>query len=916
MPAALIGRERELADLLGRLESALGGSAQLVVCAGEAGIGKTRLAAELAERARVRGVRSLWARASELPDVPPFWLWRQLVDIDDLDTGDQISGRVALFDRFADRLDPSGAGVLLVVDDIHWADEPSLLALLHVVRHLRDRPIMVCATARDTPIDAAPGWRSIEPKLLSEPNARLLTLTGLSPRDSAACLRGAADRPIPDSLAAQAHAMTSGNPFYLRELGRSLGTAVTAELVVPATLRAVVDGRMAMLSPRARELLRAASILGGEFAIAVAARLVDRPASDCLAAVDEAVDAGLLELAAAAGAVRFGHSLVRAALQDGMPLRQRILLHTKAAHAIEELYTEAPAAHAAALARHYAQAAVVGQCEPAVRWARRAAETALRESAFEEAVRLYGLALDNAADLGPAECGRLRLARADALLRAGDRTAARADCLAAAALARRSGDTGLLAESALVLEPVGDLVWDRDIHEECAEALAASGLSDGLRARLLARSTEAALYLGRLDGIEQSSARALALAERAADPHIVVAALRARQLACTAPEHRQTRAELAATMIATGARTHSPATEMWGRLWAIDSLFEHGRLGAVAAELSRLRWCVERTGGPVPKWHLLVAEAARAQAVGEFHESLRLAGLAREIAEGLSMPAGFGAYRSLLTMVGHHVGHFPETLVLPPAHTRGEVRNRLFSGLGTAMPLAESGRRDEAAAVYRGLGPPAQWDVPPYFATIVLATGAMIAARVGAIEDVRYFADRLAERRGEHVSASGGTAHYHGPAVLWLGKCSAALGDSKSARTQLAEAAAVCDDVGAAGFAVEARCELAEVLLADGDMDGAAASAKSALPNARALGMRPWVERLERVTGATDTRGVLSPREREVADLVAEGLSNREIAAALVLSERTAQNHVQHILTKLGFAKRAQIAVWVQRTRT
>lgn len=916
MSTALIGRERELADLLSRLDLAVGGSAQWVVCAGEAGIGKTRLATELSERARARGVRTLWARASELPDVPPFWLWRQLVDIGDLDIGDRISGRVALFDRFAERLAPTAAGVLLVVDDIHWADEPSLLALLHVLRHLRDRPIMVCATARDTPVDAAPGWRSVQAKLLSEPNARLLTLAGLSPQDSAACLRGAADRRIPDPLAAQAYAMTSGNPFYLRELGRSLHATDGDALAVPATLRAVVEGRMAMLSPPARELLRAASILGAEFAIAVAARLVDRPALDCLAAVDEAVGAGLLELADAAGAVRFGHALVRAALLDGLPLRQRVLLHAKAAHAIEELYPEALTAHAAALACHYAEAAVVGHREPAVRWAWQAGDTALRESAFEEAVRLYGLALDNAADVGPVEHGRLLLARADARLRAGDRLAAQADCVGAAAFARRAGDSGLLAESALVLEPIGDLVWDRDIHESCAEALEAPGLPDTLRARLLARSTEAALYLGRLDGIERTSARALELAERSGDPDTVVAALRARQLACTAPEHRETRGELAATMIATGARMRSPATEMWGRLWAVDSLFEHGRLAAVTEELARLRWCVERTGGPVPKWHLLVAEAARAQAVGELHEALRLAERAREIAERLSMPAGFGAYRSLLTMVGHHLGHFPETLVLPPAHMRGEVRNRLFAALGTALPLAESGRGEEAATVYRGLGPPEKWDVPPYFATIVLATGVMIATRVGPIEDVRYFADRLADRRGEHVSASGGTAHYHGPAVLWLGKCAAALGDPAEARAQLAEAVAVCDDAGAAGFAVEARCELAEVLLADGDRAAAATVATAALPSARVRRMRPWIERLERITGATDARGALSPREREVADLVADGLSNREIAAALVLSERTAQNHVQHILTKLGFANRAQIAAWVQRTRT
>ncbi|MFF0494244.1 ATP-binding protein [Nocardia sp. NPDC004068] len=914
MSGPLIGRAREFADLAARLELAVGGAAQLVVCAGEAGIGKTRLASELAERARRRGMRTVWARAAELPDVPPFWLCRQIVDLDDLDAVDPVLGRVALFDRFADRLVPADTAVLLVVDDIHWADEPSLLALVHALRRLRDRPIMVCATERAAPGEAAPGWRAIKPKLLAEPNAYTLTLHGLAAAESAAYLRGEAERPIPDPLTARAHEMTAGNPFYLRELGRALRATNSDELTVPATLRAVVAGRTATLSPRAQQFLRAASILGGQFAIAVAARLIDRPALDCLAAVDEAVDAGLLELTDTAGEVRFGHALVRAALLDGLPLRERILLHTKAAHAIEDLYPEATAAHAAALARHYAQAAVVGQREPAVRWARTAGDIAWREAAFEEAVRWYGVALEHAADLAATDRGRLLLARARARLAAGDRHGARADCVAAAGSARAAAAPEVLAESMLVLEPIGDLVWDRDIHDGCAEALRAPELSDALRSRLLARSTEAAVYLGRLTGVEESSRRALALVEDAGDTETLVAALRARQLACTAPEFRQTRVELARRMTETGTAARSPATEMWGRLWTVDSLFEHGRLDAVGAELARLRWCVERTGGPLPRWHLLVAEAAHAQSLGETTEAVRTAERARALAETVAMPAGYGAYRSLLTMVGHHIGHFPQTLELPPAQLRGEVRNRLFTGLGTAFPLAESGRLEEAASVYRGLGPPERWDIPPYFLTVAVAIGAAIAVAVGAREDVEYFADRLAAWRGAHVCVSGGTATYHGPVELWLGKCVAALGDSKEARELFATAVAACEGSGAAGFAVEARCELAGVLLGEGDRDGALAQVRAALPGARARGMSPWVRRLEQLHTAAQERDGLSRREREVARLVAQGLSNREIAAALVLSERTAQNHVQHILTKLGFTKRAQIAAWAQRT--
>ncbi|WP_342801619.1 ATP-binding protein [Nocardia sp. No.11] len=161
MITELIGREAELADLLARLDDAVHGAPHLVICSGEAGVGKTRLVAELAGRARERGVRTLWARALELPDTPPFWLWRQA-----LGTGTPVPGadRIALFEGFAAGLDGTDTGVLLVIDDIHWADEPSLQALLYVVRALRERRIMVCATERTGATDG--GWPAIKPELV------------------------------------------------------------------------------------------------------------------------------------------------------------------------------------------------------------------------------------------------------------------------------------------------------------------------------------------------------------------------------------------------------------------------------------------------------------------------------------------------------------------------------------------------------------------------------------------------------------------------------------------------------------------------------------------------------------------------------------------------------------------------------
>ncbi|MFE3545900.1 ATP-binding protein [Nocardia sp. NPDC059177] len=910
MSTELIGREAELADLLGRLDDAVHGAPQLVICSGEAGVGKTRLAAELAGRARRHGVRTLWARALELPDTPPFWLWRQV-----LGTATPAPGadRVALFDGFAAGLDGAADGVLLVIDDIHWADGPSLQALLYVVRALRERRIMVCAT--ECAGAAGAGWTSIKPELVREPIARSLTLRGLSPADSARCLRREAGRALPDDLAGDAFDMTAGNPFYLRELGRSLRGSTDDALRLPTSLREVVRARMAPRSPRARELLRAASILGERFALAVAARLVDRPATDCLAAADEAIEAGLLATDEEPGTVRFAHALVRATLLDGLSLRQRVVLHERAAVAIEELYPDAVEENSAALAWHWANAAVAGSHEPAVGWARRAAEVAARELAFEEAVRLYGLALAHAAALRPGERGALLLRRAAAAARAGDRMTAAADCLAAQAVARRSGDPVLLAEAALVLEPIGDRSWDRDIADACAEALAAATLPASLRARLLARATETASYLGALDGIDESSRAALASAEHSADPDVLAAALRARQLACGGPDHHAEHRELADRMIATGALARDPSVELWGHLWRIDALWERGELSAITGELPSLRWCAERTGGPLARWHLLIAESALAQARAEFDDALELAAQAHTLATALGHPSGAATYRATLAIVGHHRGPLPQTLTLPQGAARGEVPNQLFAALGIAFPMVDSGLLGAAEPLYRGLGSPRTWLIPPPYLLDVLAVGGAVAAALGIDDDVGYFRDRLAAYRDGHVVGGGGNAQYLGPVALWLGKFAVALGDPDTACRELRAAARTARTIGAPGWAVEADCVLAEQLSARGVRAEAVAIAKAALPVAVSAGMTPWVDRLQVQAAHEIGCAALTPRERQVAGLVARGLTNHEIAATLVLSDRTAQNHVQHILTKLGFATRSQIAAWVSSGR-
>ena len=236
------------------------------------------------------------------------------------------------------------------------------------------------------------------------------------------------------------------------------------------------------------------------------------------------------------------------------------------------------------------------------------------------------------------------------------------------------------------------------------------------------------------------------------------------------------------------------------------------------------------------------------------------------------------------------------------------MRSELFAFLGPAFALTDAGRLDEALLLYQRTGPAAGWDVPPFFRLAVLYTAAHIAIGLGLSDDVAYFRTGLGPYRGGHVVGGAGAGSYMGPVELILGRCAAAGGDLTTAEADLRTAARVCREIGAVAWAVESDVELGCVLTALGrDAEGRRLFA-AAEPVARRLGMTPWVERIQALAAQPDP---LTPREREIARMVALGRSNREIAAGLVLSERTVANHVQHVLTKLGFTRRAQIAAWL-----
>jgi DNA-binding CsgD family transcriptional regulator len=497
------------------------------------------------------------------------------------------------------------------------------------------------------------------------------------------------------------------------------------------------------------------------------------------------------------------------------------------------------------------------------------------------------------------------------------------------AAARQTNDDGRqLAAVALALECVGDRAWDRAIRDRCREALTVLAPdAQALRARVLARLTEAAIYDGDHQVVLDTSAEAMALAEQSGEVDAVVSALRARQLTLSGPRYVEERAALAARMIDVAARHRRALDEMWGHQWAIDVDFQKGHLAGVAHELGAMRSCAERAGGVMARWHVLISEGALAQATAHFDEAIACSRKAFELLVARRHPAAFGAHMAAVGAVRHHIGFdavaMPFDTTQPPpelAPNRTEVRAPIFMFLGPSVEMAEDGRIDDARMLLAHAGAVHHWDPPPYFYVPVYSIASRVFGLLGDFDSLRLCYERLEPHRGNHVVTGAGTASYLGPVELELGRAARLLGRLSDSVRDLRTASELCRTNGAVAFVAEADIELAQTLLDAGDRAGAAESAAAGERAARRLGMTPWVvlaaDVLSRASAAAPN-GVdgLSGREWEVAQLVAHGRTNREIAEELFMSVRTAQTHVQHILAKLGFANRSQIAAWVTSRR-
>ncbi len=485
-----VGRDGELRDAVAQ---AFGTErTQALWILGEPGIGKTRLANELAEQVHGAGALVLFGRCDQDVAAPyqPFihalrWFASQVEDYRlgpalgavpaplarlvpelqarlpgtrDMEVASELA-QYRMFEAVRSWLETAAAAhpVVFVVDDVQWADRPTLALLGHVVRTESASRLLVVGTARDTDPDASPALADLADELARSGRSHRVQLTGLR-TDEVAELVQALDLPAADgddlpALAARLATETAGNPLFLGAVLASMG-ARTDDAELPVDVQAAVRRRVRRLDEAVQELLQAAAVVGLEFSLALVAESAGVIESDALDRTEHAIAAGLVE-EVAIDRFRFTHALVRDHLVAELGVSRRARLHAAAAASIERRHAGDLDEHQRTLAHHYAQAGAIAE---AMECARRSAERSLRLLAFDAAVEDDAFALGLLDQLDAPSGARLELlmqkGRAERL--AGNHTAALTTFATAAALSRDDGDWESFVRIALAFE---DASW-------------------------------------------------------------------------------------------------------------------------------------------------------------------------------------------------------------------------------------------------------------------------------------------------------------------------------------------------------------------------------------------------------------------------------------------------------------------------
>jgi class 3 adenylate cyclase len=863
------GRKSELESAVSAWKEALTGERQALLLAGEPGIGKTRLARELALVAHEQGGTVLYGRCEEdlgapyqpfvealdyfvqqsSPDTLPDRLGRYPGELTRLCPS--VSGAVAglpapissdpeteryrLFEAVASWLATAAepAGLVLVLDDLHWATRPTLVLLQHLLHATAGARVLVTGTYRDTDLDRAHPLAGLLADLRRSPGVQRLALTGLDRDEVIRLVSHAAGHDLDDNgveLATMIHAETEGNPFFVGEIlrhlresgavyvedGRWVSQRAPAEMGIPEGVRDVVGRRLDRLSADANAALSAASVVGRDFELADVRAVTGLTEDAVLAGLEEAVEARLIDETRAAK-YRFAHALVRSTLYEELSATRRSRMHRR----VGEYLEDARPGDVSTLAFHFSQA-VAGDVTKALHYMTLAGDEAMEQVAHDRAVDHYRQALELVDEL-PGDSRRQRcellIALGEAQRRGGD-PGYRRTLLDSAALARGLGATELLTRSAM-LNSRGFWSMAGEIDEEriavLDEALAAVGESDSAdRARLLGRLAVELMFSSRDEERHALADEAVAVARRTGDTLALADTLAASIPACYVPWRAEVARDYADELIEVTARLDDPQRRALGNLW---NFVAHLALGEMEIGDERLRVAQQLDAElkqPTLHWLTTAWTAFRALMRGDVDEAERLAAEAYEVGERTGQPDAFTWYAGQLWVLMRERGRVLElrdTVEQEVQRNPGLPAWQIVRG----EICCSVGDLDGARSVLEQLAPGGRLSVPRDVMWLYAGKALLeMAAWVGDVSKVQPLYEELLPLR--HLPAHGGVT-YQGSVERYLACGARALGQPGLAVEHAEAAIAFEQHVGARTWQGIAYSELARSLRDRGTPD-------------------------------------------------------------------------------------------------
>jgi DNA-binding CsgD family transcriptional regulator len=894
----VVGRDRALDQLDQRLSESASGRGGTVLVTGEPGIGKSHLAEEVGRRAALRGCRVAWGRCRETGGAPAYWPWTQVLrrldvrcdpassDPVQLLLGGRLapgssSSRFRVFDAAARALVAAASErpLLLVLEDLHRADEPSLLLLEHLCGELRQSALLLLGTFRDTEAGPAHLLARIVGDAVGGLGTDVLTLGPLTREDTARLVAGQTGRAAPALSVAELHRRCGGNPFFLTELLR-----LPPELAgsVPATVSAAITLRVGRLPAATRRTLTLGAVLGRELRLDLLAALTGDAPRQVETHLAPALAAGLLQPAEdTAGGYRFRHVLVRDALYDALPALRRAELHDLVVRALLA-HQPAGLGGASDVASH----AVRVQRTPqerrrAVRLAALAAAEARDRLAHEAAAGWSARALAVGTD-DPAARLRLLLELGTDAGRAGQLQRARSAYEQAWALATAEGWDDRLPEVALALGEFVDSAGTVDaglvrMLERSLERLSPADRSTSIC--LTARLAVEVYWSPRLDEARRLSRDAVAAARRLGSRRELAVALSAQQFALRGPGHLSERMRLGQELVAQARALRDEPLELQAqRLLLLDLL--QCDPAAAEAGLRALDALATETRRPLARWYVMVNQCLRAGMAGRPERALALVAETEAFGRRIGVgPAGMYATVVRWRLL-RECGRGGESEAALRAASLDYPR---LANLRCALTvlLAESGQEDEAAALLAELTADDCRAVPAD--ALRLSSLALLTVAGTALRRVREAAvlQRALQPHSGQVVLQGVVA-WEGAVDHYLGLLATTLGRYDEAERALTSGLRLHEAWGA-------------VPLVRASLDGLAA-----LRGLRTAGGGDGAEPTcrPRVAG-------LTPREREVLALLAAGAANKQIARRLDISVNTVERHVSNVYAKIGASNRA-----------